>query len=350
MKKSDIVQVEVQLDVAGFSEDIIAALGKIEAAIYNLKDALCAQLRKDNLLSGISTGVDGATLLFNIGEKINWEKFASNIPAIRDYIDAVKFAASETDLFTALFPKLSTAFLSVGDKMKEIGFSIGNIAIKLGNATIEFGKFLAAKVANKAEDIAILALYAVDYIKALGAMIVQLATSTGTWITNTAAKVANTAAQWAQVAATTAWQAICTAATAVTTAFGVAMNFLTSPIGLVVLAIAALIAIIVLLVANWDTVKEALLTAWEAIKNAVAVAVEWISVKLQEGMAFVLNIFNGISEFMQGVFAKDWTEQFGAFGNVLNACRSLRKSRPSLPMTVWMTRNVLCGLKKSCLF
>jgi len=50
LKKSDIVQVEVQLDVAGFSEDIVAALGKIEAAIYNLKDALCAQLRKDNFL------------------------------------------------------------------------------------------------------------------------------------------------------------------------------------------------------------------------------------------------------------------------------------------------------------
>ena len=146
------------------------------------------------------------------------------------------------------------------------------------------------------------------------------------------------AATWLQNAATTAWKGISTAATAVTTAFGAAMNFLTSPIGLVVLAITALIAIIVLLIANWDTVKAAVLTAWEAIKSALATAAEWfntnviqpivgfftsamdwISVKVQEGMAIVQNIFAGISEFMQGVFAKDWTEQFGAFGNVLNA-------------------------------
>ena len=149
---------------------------------------------------------------------------------------------------------------------------------------------------------------------------------------------ASTAATWLQNAAATAWQGISTAATAVTTAFGAAMNFLASPIGLVVIAIVALIAIIVLLIANWDTVKAAVLTAWEAITGALATAadwfnanviqpivgffttaIDWISTKLQEGMAFVQGIFAGISEFLQGIFAKDWTEQFGAFGNVLNA-------------------------------
>lgn len=33
----------------------------------------------------------------------------------------------------------------------------------------------------------------------------------------------------------------------------------------------------------------------KAVKNAVAVAVDWISTKLQEGMAFVRNTFAGIS-------------------------------------------------------
>ncbi len=155
---------------------------------------------------------------------------------------------------------------------------------------------------------------------------------------DTTAKVANTAAQWAQIAATTAWQAICVAATAVTTAFGAAVNFLTSPIGLVVVAITALIAIIVLLVQNWDTVKAAALSVWESIQAAFSTvaewfntnviqpvvgfftsAMEWISTKLQEGKEFMQTIFNGISEFLKGAFAKDWTEQFGAFGNVLNA-------------------------------
>ena len=210
--------------------------------------------------------------------------------------------AAEGGNLTAMFSNLSTVVADAGQKMREFGSAIGTA----------FSNF--------------------------GSTIAQLATSTGTWIANTAAKVANTAAQWAQVAATTAWQAICTAATAVTTAFGAAMNFLASPIGLVVIAIVALIAIIVLLIANWDTVKAAVLTAWDTIKAALGTAAEWfntnviqpfvgfftmlidwISTKLQEGLVFVQGIFAGISEFLQGMFAKDWTEQFGAFGNVLNA-------------------------------
>lgn len=155
---------------------------------------------------------------------------------------------------------------------------------------------------------------------------------------DTVERAANAAAIWLQNAATTAWQAICTAATAVTTAFGAAMSFLTSPIGLVVLAITAVIAIVALLIANWDTVKETALSVWEKIKETFATvaqwvdenvlqpitgffstAMEWIGTKVQEGIDFVQSIFSGITTFLQGAFSKDWTEQFGAFGNVLNA-------------------------------
>lgn len=100
------------------------------------------------------------------------------------------------------------------------------------------------------------------------------------------AATASTAAELAHSAATAAWNAICSAATAVTGAFGAALSFLTSPIGLVILGITALIAIIVLLVMNWDTVCQALAQ---------------------------------FDEWLTGVFAVDWTEQFGAFGEVLNA-------------------------------
>ena len=48
-------------------------------------------------------------------------------------------------------------------------------------------------------------------------------------------------------------------------------------------------------------------------------AMDWISTKVQEGFAFVQSIFAGVNDFLQNIFAKDWTEQFGAFGNVLNA-------------------------------
>ncbi len=146
----------------------------------------------------------------------------------------------------------------VGTLDGSLAEEISNLIALLTGSTAAWAKNTAAKIADKTEDLAIISLYAVDYVKAFGSMIAKMATSTAAWIANTAAKVGNTAAQWAQIAAATAWQAICTAATAVTTAFGAAMTFLTSPIGLVVVGIAALIAIIVLLIANWDTVSAAL--------------------------------------------------------------------------------------------
>ena len=232
---------------------------------------------------------------------------------------------------------LGSSFPSA-ESLAEVATGIGAVAIKLKESAVAWGQELAAKVASRAEDLKIIAVNTVEHVKAFGIMIGQLAASAAAWVAETAAKVANTAAQWAQIAATTAWQAICVAATAVTTAFGAAVNFLTSPIGLVVVAITALIAIIVLLVQNWDTVKAAALSVWESIQSAFSTvaewfninviqpvvgfftsAMDWISTKLQEGKEFMQTIFNGISEFLKGAFAKDWTEQFGAFGNVLNA-------------------------------
>ena len=96
---------------------------------------------------------------------------------------------------------------------------------------------------------------------------------------------------------------------------------------IIALAIVAIVALVKIIIDNWDTIVAALGTAAEWFNTNVIQpivgfftgAMDWISTKVQEGMAFVKNIFSGISEFMQGMFAKDWTEQFGAFGNVLNA-------------------------------
>ena len=85
----------------------------------------------------------------------------------------------------------------------------------------------------------------------------------------------------------------------------IAMNGTTLIWGVV---IAAIVAGIVLLIQNWDKVSAALVDCWN-----------WLCTKIQEVAAFVQSIFAGINAFLQGVFAKDWTEQFGAFGNVLNA-------------------------------
>lgn len=106
----------------------------------------------------------------------------------------------------------------------------------------------------------------------------------------------NTAATWLQNAATTTWNGVSSLATTVTTMFGSVMTFLTSPIGLVVIGITALIAIIVLLIANWDAVCTKAKEVWTAIQEKLS----------------------AFDEFLKNIFAKDFTEQFGAFGAVLN--------------------------------
>ena len=108
----------------------------------------------------------------------------------------------------------------VGTLDGSLAEEISSLIALLTSSTAAWAKNTAAKIADKAEDLAIISLYAVDYVKAFGTTIAQLASSTGAWIANTAAKVGNTAAQWAQIAAVTAWQALCTVATAVTTALG----------------------------------------------------------------------------------------------------------------------------------
>lgn len=171
------------------------------------------------------------------------------------------------------------------------GTEIATFIINAGGLVGAFGKITSAvksstiaKLADKAVDLQLIALYAKDFVVSLGKSIVSLVQSTGAWIANTSAKIASTAAEWAQIAATTAWSAICAVAKGATLAFGAAIQFLTSPIGLVIIAIVALIAI-------------------------VAIFGDEIQKKLEE-----------VDKFLQNVFAKDWKEVFGpVIGEALNA-------------------------------
>ncbi len=175
-------------------------------------------------------------------------------------------------------------------------------AIKAITAAIKAG--IVAKLADKAETIALIALYAKDFIVSLAKGVASLATSTAAWIANTAAKGANTVAAWAAVAgqaalsaATTVWSVISGAATVATTALGAAFNFLMSPITLIILAIAAVVTVVVLLIKHWDEVSAAAVAAWEWIKETWAVVAEWLNTKVIQPVAkFFTDLWNGIKK------------------------------------------------------
>ena len=139
------------------------------------------------------------------------------------------------------------------------GFKLYKTVTEITKVTKAMALLNIAKLKDKAETLAINALYVQDAI----------------------VKGASTIATKAQTAAEIAHTVAAKAGAIATTALGAAFQFLTSPIGLVVLAIGAVIAIGVLLYKNWDTIKEkaAQLGAWVsekfgALKEAVGEKVE----------------------------------------------------------------------------
>jgi hypothetical protein len=174
---------------------------------------------------------------------------------------------------------------------KDFVVSIASGIVALVKQEIAYWSLIAAKIADKAETVAIIALYAKDFVVSLVTGTAALIKQAAQWVINTALKVADTAATVAMTVATTAWNAICTVATVVTTAFGAAVAFLTSPIGLVILAITAIIAAIVLLVKNWDTVKAVALKCWDGIKNTWDNVATWFNNNVITPMG---NFFSGL--------------------------------------------------------
>ena len=163
-----------------------------------------------------------------------------------------------------------------------------------------------AKIADKAETIALTLMYAKDFVVSIASGTAALVKQAAQWVINTGAKIANTAATIAGTVATTA-------ATTATWLFNAALAVLTSPITLVVAAIAALIAIVVLLIKNWDKVKETASKCWEGIKNAWNNAGQWFNNTIVNPIRNAFgNLWNGLKNGASGA----WQGIKNVFGNV----------------------------------
>lgn len=173
----------------------------------------------------------------------------------------------------------------------------GGVIAALKNITTAITSGMVAKIADKAETVALTLMYAKDFVVSIASGTVALVKQAAQWVVNTGAKIADTAATIASTAATVA-------ATAATWLFNAALAVLTSPITLVVVAIAALIAIIVALIKNWDKVKETAINCWNGIKNAFSNVGQWFSNIFQQAYNGITRIFSNIGNFFSGIWQR----------------------------------------------
>lgn len=169
---------------------------------------------------------------------------------------------------------------------------------------------VTAKVADKAQTIALTALYAKDAI-VKGASTVKEIAHTVAVGAGTVAKGLATAATWA---------------------FNAAMAVLTSPITWVIAAIAGVIAIIVILVKNWDKVKEVASAVWTTIKAVWGAVATWFNTTIVQPISIffssmwnnlktgasnawsgIKSVFSSVANWFKDIFSKAWTNVKNVF-------------------------------------
>lgn len=174
--------------------------------------------------------------------------------------------------------------------------------LKIGSGTVKFVTNLGTNL-NKVKDAATGAGKA---LKTIGTTMLNGAKAAGTFALNIGKGVIQLGKMAIQAAISTvkliAHKVATIAASIASKAMAIAqaaLNFVMAlnPITLIIIGIVALVAVIVIL---WNKCE------W--FRNGVTGVFEWIG-----------NLFSKFSSFLTGIFATDWTNSFGVFGNILNA-------------------------------
>ncbi|MBM7836444.1 hypothetical protein [Clostridium sardiniense] len=141
-----------------------------------------------------------------------------------------------------------------------------------------------------------------NFIKGIGKCILAIGKFTLSLIKNTAIAIKNGAVWLANKIKLLAYKTAQLAVTAATKAMTLAQKALNlamrmNPIGLVITILLALAAVFVTLYNKCEWFRDGVNQVWSFIKG----------------------LFSGFSNFLKGVFSTDWTQSFGAFGNIINA-------------------------------
>lgn len=284
----------------------------------------------DNFLKPLAEWTGGAI--------VGWLNFlADSMKKISDWIDNNQGLVQGMTITVGLF----FAAWEVSNLLEFITNAGGVIGI-LGSMTGAIWAATGAKIADKAETLYLIGLYAKDFVVSLAQGTAALIKNVAQWVIATAAKVADTIAQWAATAATAAWNAICVIASAVTWAFGAAIAFLTSPIGLVILAIVAIIAIVVLLIKHWDQVKAAAAACWAWIVSVWNSAGAWFNSNVIQP---IMRFFSGLRSSIQGIFGGIGNWFRGVFQSAADGIRWAFSSIGSFFQGIWNTiRNMFSNI------
>ncbi len=299
-----------------FYDNVLVPFGS-----WVINDAIPAFL---NLLSGALTVLNPMLQAFEPLASWLWtnflqpiatwtgETFVTAVNGVAEALKSIGAWMSENKPIVEGIVITISAFFAVWKVTELLSFieTSGGIVVALKKIATAISACTIAKLADKAETIALTALYAKDFVVSLAKTTVELIKQAAKWTASTAAMLANkialaasTVAQLAMTAATTAWNVVCGIATVVTTAFGAAVAFLTSPIGLVVIAIAAVIAIVVLLVKHWDDVKKAASVCWDWIVGVWQKASGWFSTNIVQPVGnFFTGMWDGIKAGASGAW------------------------------------------------
>lgn len=96
-----------------------------------------------------------------------------------------------------------------------------------------------------------------------------------------------------------------------------------NPIGIIITLIGALVSAFIYLWNNCEEFREFWINLWENIKEVFSAVwdaiVGFFTETIPNAINQALGVFQKFDEWLTNIFSTDWTEKFGAFGNVINA-------------------------------
>ena len=275
MEYNEAVQLNVRVDVQLDAETISSAVINGTADLVQAVEGLTEALTKGALFEKFQTGVEALSAGTSMIEISQSKSVLSAVSSVKEYIEAVKEAAPEVGILTAMFPKLSTAlsnilpsitgvFSKIGSALSGLLPSITGVFSKIGTAlsgiSLGWGIVVAAIIAG-----IILLIQNWDTVKT--------AFING-W--ETVKAFLGTAAEWFN-----------------TTVIQPVVTFLT---------------------ALWTRIT----TFVSGLMVLLAPYIQHFLLLVQTVLGNIQTFFTGLGEYLTGVFSVNWAEQFGAFGEVLN--------------------------------